>query len=87
MISVTDQANNANGSPGEQIALGVANRTPQTSITRDKTWNVVNITLLGTMPVAACTIFNEKINFIRYFRCFPLINHICEQKTSKTAAF
>lgn len=56
MISVTDHANRANGNPGEYIAFGVASRTPQTNITRDKTWNVVKITLLGTIPVAACTI-------------------------------
>lgn len=57
MISVIDHANKANGSPGEYIAFGVASRTPQTSITRESTWNVVKTTLLGTIPVAACTIY------------------------------
>lgn len=37
MISVTDHANNAIGSPGEYIAFGVASKTPQTNITLDKT--------------------------------------------------
>lgn len=37
MISVIDHANRAKGSPGEQIAVGVANKTPQTNITRDNT--------------------------------------------------
>lgn len=53
MISVTDHANKASGRPGEYIAVGVANRTPHTTITREKTWNVVIRTLLRTMPIAA----------------------------------
>lgn len=53
MISVMDQANRAKGRPGEYTAFGVASRTPQTSITRESTWKVVNITLLLTIPVAA----------------------------------
>lgn len=57
MISVIDHASSASGSPGEYIAFGVASKTPQTSITRDRTWKVVKITLLGTIPVAACTIW------------------------------
>lgn len=56
MISVTDHANRARGKPGENLDTGTAKSTPQTSITRENTWNVVNTTLLGTIPVAACTI-------------------------------
>lgn len=61
MISVMDHANNASGKPGEIWAVGVAITTPQTTITLERTWNVVITGLLGTRPVAACIIF--KINF------------------------
>lgn len=37
MISVIDHANNANGSPGEYMAVGVASNTPHTNITRERT--------------------------------------------------
>lgn len=58
MISVTDQANNANGRPGEAAAnsTGVASKTPQTTITRLRTWKIVIIGFDGTKPVTACII-------------------------------
>lgn len=53
-----DHAMRASGSPGDAAAYvsGVAWRTPSTTITRLKTWNVVIKTFDGTNPVTACII-------------------------------
>lgn len=56
MISVTDHATSANGRPKESGAVGVAIRIPHTTITREKTWNVVSIRLDLTIPIATLTI-------------------------------
>lgn len=47
------QANKARGRPGDTFPVGVAITTPQTTITREKTWNVVITGLLGTILVTA----------------------------------
>lgn len=56
MISVTDHATSAKGSPTDSGAVGVASRIPHTTITREKTWNIVNIRLDLTIPIATLTI-------------------------------
>ncbi|KAJ6636342.1 hypothetical protein Bhyg_14930 [Pseudolycoriella hygida] len=52
-VPIIDHASKANGRPGENIAVGVANNTPHTTITRENTWKVVINTLLRTIPIAA----------------------------------
>ena len=58
MISVTDQAKSAIGSPIDDGAKldGVAKSTAQTIIKRLATWNVVRTGLDGTNPVIVCKI-------------------------------
>ena len=53
-----DQASKANGNPIDSAAYvrGVANITPQTTITLLKTWNVVIMGLDLTNPVIAWNI-------------------------------
>lgn len=59
MISVIDHAISANGRPRESGAVGVAIRIPHTTITREKTWNVVSIRLDLTIPIATLTIWKN----------------------------
>lgn len=56
MISVTAQAVKHNGKPGLKGPEGVANKTPFTTISLDKTWNIVIMRLDGTNPMATFNI-------------------------------
>lgn len=65
MISATDQAVRARGRPGESGAVGVAMRTPTTTITRENTWNVVIIKLDLTSPKATLKICKNTISILQ----------------------
>lgn len=69
-----DHARSASGSPGEILPSGVAITTPQTTITRLRTWTVVMKGLLLTSPAAAWKICKEIENIFIIFEHLMLKN-------------